>query len=69
MPPNRVISRRLRAVTLVRMNTLTAFSDAIADAVASVAPSVVQVHGRRRPASGLVQSDDLGTDDGARAGA
>jgi serine protease Do len=33
---------------------LSSYSDAIADAVASVAPSVVQVHGRRRPVSGLV---------------
>ena len=38
---------------------LVAFSDHIADVVAAVAPSVVQVHGRRRPASGLVFRDGL----------
>ena len=37
---------------------LSTFSDAIADAVASVAPSVVQVRGRRRPVSGLVYDTD-----------
>ena len=31
----------------------------IADAVAAAAPSVVQVHGRRRPASGLVYADGI----------
>ena len=43
------------------MNTssLSAFSDAIADAIAGVAPSVVQVQGRRRPASGLVYADGV----------
>jgi len=30
------------------------FSDQLADAVAAVAPSVVQVQGRRRPVSGVV---------------
>ena len=33
---------------------LSSYSDAIVDAVAAVAPSVVQVSGRRRPVSGLV---------------
>jgi S1-C subfamily serine protease len=37
---------------------LSSYSDAIADAVASVAPSVVQVAGRRRPVSGLVYDAD-----------
>ncbi len=38
---------------------LTQFSNSLADAVASVAPSVVQVHGGRRPVSGLVYADDV----------
>src|SRR4051794_9393280 len=38
---------------------LSSFSDAIADAVGSVAPSVVQVGGRRRPLSGLVYDADV----------
>jgi S1-C subfamily serine protease len=46
----------------------------MADAVAAAAPSVVQVHGRRRPASGLVYADGivvttvraLGREDGLR---
>jgi len=38
---------------------LTQFSNDLADAVAAVASSVVQVHGRRRPASGLVYGDGL----------
>jgi S1-C subfamily serine protease len=33
---------------------LTQFSDQLADVVATVAPSVVQVHGSHRPASGVV---------------
>jgi S1-C subfamily serine protease len=51
---------------------LTSFSNQLADAVAAAAPSVVQVQGRRRPASGLVYADNvvlttvraLGRDDG-----
>jgi len=35
---------------------MTDFSNQIADVVAAVAPSVVQVQGRRRPASGLIHS-------------
>jgi S1-C subfamily serine protease len=35
------------------------FSNALADAVAAAAPSVVQVRGRRRPASGLVYADNI----------
>ena len=38
---------------------LTSFSNQLADAVATAAPSVVQVQGRRRPASGLVYADDV----------
>jgi S1-C subfamily serine protease len=51
-----------------------AISNAMADAVAAVAPGVVQVYGRRRPASGLVYAPDvvvttaraLGGEDGLR---
>jgi S1-C subfamily serine protease len=59
-----------------RMTTelLTSFSNQIADVVAAAAPSVVQVQGRRRPASGLVYADGvvlttaraLGREDGLR---
>jgi S1-C subfamily serine protease len=38
---------------------LTSFSNQLADAVSSAAPSVVQVQGRRRPASGLVYANDV----------
>ena len=38
---------------------LTSFSNACADAVAAAAPSVVQVQGGRRPASGLVYADEV----------
>ena len=38
---------------------LTSLSNAMADAVAVAAPSVVQVQGRRRPASGLVYADGI----------
>jgi len=40
-------------------DTLTSFSNALADAVAAAAPSVVQVHGARRPASGVVYGADV----------
>jgi S1-C subfamily serine protease len=54
--------------------TLTSISNQLADAVAAAAPSVVQVHGRRRPASGVVYASDivlttvraLGREDGLR---
>src|SRR6185295_3125487 len=59
-----------------RMTTdlLTPFSNQLADAVAAAVPSVVQVQGTRRPASGLVYADNvvlttvraLGRDDGLR---
>jgi S1-C subfamily serine protease len=39
--------------------SLAALSNAMADAVAAAAPSVVQVQGRRRPASGLVYADGI----------
>jgi S1-C subfamily serine protease len=53
---------------------LDTLSNELADAVAAAAPSVVQVLGRRRPASGVVQAPDivvttaraLGRDDGLR---
>jgi serine protease DegQ len=38
---------------------LATFSNQLADAVAGAAPSVVQVQGRRRPASGLVYANDV----------
>src|SRR5262245_15888370 len=38
---------------------LTDFSNQLADAVAAAAPSVVQVHGRRQPASGVVYGSDV----------
>jgi serine protease DegQ len=53
---------------------LTTFSNTLADTVATAAPAVVQVQGRRRPVSGLVYADDivvtmaraLGREDGVR---
>lgn len=53
---------------------LTTLSNQLADAVAAAAPSVVQVHGHRRPASGLVYAKDvvlttlraIGRDEGLR---
>ncbi len=53
---------------------LNELSTAIADIVSSVGPTVVQVHGRRRPASGIVYGSDvvvttvraLGREDGLR---
>jgi serine protease DegQ len=38
---------------------LSALSNGMADAIAAAAPAVVQVHGRRRPASGLVYADEV----------
>ena len=40
-------------------SSLTALSNQLADAVAAIAPSVVQVHGARQPASGLVYAADV----------
>src|SRR5580765_1168292 len=39
--------------------SLTTISHELADAVASIAPSVVQVQGARRPASGIVHGNDV----------
>jgi S1-C subfamily serine protease len=41
------------------LNPLVSFSNSLADVIAAAAPSVVQVQGRRRPASGLVYASDL----------
>jgi S1-C subfamily serine protease len=38
---------------------LSSFSNQLADAVSAASPAVVQVQGRRRPASGLVYSDNV----------
>ena len=38
---------------------LTSFSNALADAVAAAAPSVVQVYGARRPATGVIYAADV----------
>ena len=38
---------------------LTQFSESLADAVAAAAPSVVQIHGAGRPASGLIFAPDI----------
>jgi S1-C subfamily serine protease len=38
---------------------LSSFSNQLADAVSAASPSVVQVQGRRRPASGLVYADNV----------
>jgi S1-C subfamily serine protease len=40
-------------------SALTAFSNQLADLVEAADPSVVQVHGRRRPGSGLVYGPDV----------
>jgi serine protease DegQ len=40
-------------------SSLVAFSNQIADAIAALAPSVVQIRGRRRPASGLAFAPDV----------
>ncbi len=65
-----------RSDTLADMTdiSLSLFSDQLADAVATVAPSVVQVQGRRRAVSGLVYAPGvvlataraLGRDEGVR---
>src|SRR5436190_5995318 len=44
---------------MATQSTLTALSNGLADAIGSAAPSVVQVHGRRRPASGVVYQQDV----------
>ena len=45
--------------TIMTTELLTTFSNQLADIVAAAAPSVVQVHGRRRPASGVVYAHDV----------
>src|SRR3954470_10425107 len=54
-----VRGRRLCDDERMITDLLTTFSNQLADAVAAAAPSVVQVQGRRRPASGLVYADDV----------
>src|SRR5499427_10674354 len=44
---------------MTNADLLSSFSNQLADAVDSAARSVVQVQGRRRPASGLVYADDV----------
>jgi S1-C subfamily serine protease len=44
---------------MATQSVLTTLSNDLADAVAAAAPSVVQVHGRRRPASGVVYQQDV----------
>jgi S1-C subfamily serine protease len=44
---------------MTKETTFTMFSNQMADAVAAAASSVVQVQGRRRPASGLVYADNV----------
>jgi S1-C subfamily serine protease len=43
----------------MEINTLTALSEQMAEAVDAIAPSVVQVHGRRRPVSGVAYARDI----------
>jgi S1-C subfamily serine protease len=58
----------------VMADTLDTLSNHLADAVSNAAPSIVQILGRRRPASGVVYADGvvlttaraLGRDDGVR---
>ena len=40
-------------------NTVTALSEQLATSIDAVAPSVVQVHGRRRPVSGVAYASDI----------
>src|SRR5262245_38632814 len=44
---------------MATQTALTSLSNDLADAIASAAPSVVQVYGRRRPASGVVYQQDV----------
>jgi serine protease DegQ len=48
-----------RRIGMSTNSTLTALSNGLADAVAAAAPAVVQVHGRRRPISGVVYADGV----------
>lgn len=59
---------------MANASLLTQLSNEVADLVASAAPSVVQVHGHKRPGTGIVYSDNvvltttraLGREDGLR---
>lgn len=74
--PIRVIRRPVSGWDdrLMAMSTLFDFSEAMGNIVAAIAPSVVQVQGRRRPASGLAfggaavvtMAGVLGREDGIR---
>jgi S1-C subfamily serine protease len=76
VPPIRVMSPDDAGATIQGMSIspLVSLSDHLADSVAAIAPSVVQVHGRRRPLSGIAYDADvvitsaraLGREDGAR---
>ena len=46
-------------MAIMTSDLLASYSDALADAVVAAAPSVVQVQGGRRPASGLVYAEDV----------
>src|SRR5438034_10948558 len=52
---------RARRTGIIRVmdTSLFTISNALADAVAAIAPAVVQVQGRRRPVSGVVYADDV----------
>jgi serine protease DegQ len=51
--------RRLWQDRRMATDLLTSFSNQLADAASAASPSVVQVQGRRRPASGLVYADNV----------
>jgi len=51
--------RTLCQTSLMSDFSLSALSDQLADVVAGVAPSVVQVQGHRRPVSGIVYAPDV----------
>lgn len=61
LPPIQVIHRSTSSDHNRRMaqTSLTSFSNQLADAVATASSSVVQVHGRRQPASGVVYAPDV----------
>jgi serine protease DegQ len=48
-----------RTLGVMSTSSLVTLSDQLADVVAAIAPSVVQVQGRRRPASGIAYADDV----------
>src|SRR6478672_6755093 len=51
--------RAADTIAFMTSDLLTSLSNSLADAVAAAAPSVVQVHGSRRPASGVVYAGDV----------